>query len=141
MENEMETVVLRERYYSSAPVSYDNYRLFCVAEDDRLKNVRRIIQSRGRDRMIFKPQQEDGYHASGFISAGDCKYIKTTWIKGAAADDHADRGYDQPAVRTVFGPGTGHQPFYRGEDTGIAGAVHGGRRSAGFLCRRGRFGE
>ena len=44
MENEMETVVLRERYYSSAPVSYDNYnyRLFCVAEDDRLKNVRRI---------------------------------------------------------------------------------------------------
>lgn len=80
MENEMETVVLRERYYSSAPVSYDNYRLFCVAEDDRLKNVRRIIQSRGRDRMIFKPQQEDEYHASGFISAGDCKYIKTTWI-------------------------------------------------------------
>ena len=92
MENEMETVVLRERYYSSAPVSYDNYRLFCVAADDRLKNVRRIIQSRGRDRMIFKPQQEDEYHASGFISAGDCKYIKTTWIKGAAVDDLADRG-------------------------------------------------
>lgn len=42
MENEMETVVLRERYYSSAPVSYENYRLFCVAADDRLKNVRRI---------------------------------------------------------------------------------------------------
>ena len=43
--------------------------------------------------MIFKPQQEDEYHASGFISAGNCKYIKTTWIKGAAADDHADRQY------------------------------------------------
>ena len=69
MENEMETVVLRERYYSSAPVSYDNYRLFCVAEDDRLKNVRRIIQSRGRDRMIFKPQQEDEYLSLIHISS------------------------------------------------------------------------
>lgn len=32
METEMETVVLRERYYSSAPVSYDNYRLFALQQ-------------------------------------------------------------------------------------------------------------
>lgn len=80
MENEMETVVLRERYYSSAPVSYDNYRLFLRCSRRSLKERAADIQSRGRDRMIFKPQQEDEYHASGFISAGDCKYIKTTWI-------------------------------------------------------------
>ena len=106
-----------------------------------LKECAANIKFHGMDRMIFKPQQEEWYHASGFISAGDRNYIKTTWIEGAAADNLADCGQDQQTVRAVCGRGKGHEPFYGGQNAGIAGAVHGSRRSAGFLCDRGRFSQ